>query len=545
MEQLLAWGQPVGSTQTRSDNTRITQERLREALLVSSSEYDFVCRASLLIAPPNQESRIYPLLHGVNPTLKNWNQKEYIAIVFSSPSIKSPVSTFGHISIVATNSPIGDLEPDAVVLEFTATEEMSPSNIAKGLFSNIRGSFGLRWFVEKQIEYDQKDRDIWSYTVNSLIQTPHGLLEDLGSIIDKPMEYNIVDKNCSERLYQLMTTRNIVDSRFNRISVPLDDLKDLASAGWFVNRHKILSTASKADVFDFQSKKLQQVRLGLHSALLSDNPIVVEAKRNEALFLAQQILQENPSGFTTARPSTEKPAGDPTYFKRGPSILIGGGVGDPGRTNRSEALRFEFKVGAFDFLNADQYSFGSSELSFLSVGSTYTEGRLQLDKLTIFKLDATEVSTLSKPGLTRWLYLGWENLLPFAPRGSSPSEGLISFGGGRTIALDDSGTLQASLRAIAAVGYSKGSQILKPTASFTVFGGGILDIKVNSGAFPRFRYSLEWRPLERNSIYRTRQEFNIVPTEINKVSIFVNYKIYDNKYKEFEFGFSVPLNLMK
>lgn len=543
MDQLLTWNRSEGLNDTKldSDNRTITQKKLREALLLSKSEYEFVCRSSLLIPSHRQESHGYPLLNGVSPKLEDWNKKKYIAVIFSSPSIKSPVSTFGHISVVATNSSIGDLEPDAVVLEFRATEEMTPLNIVKGLFSNIRGSFGLRWFIEKQIEYDQKDRDIWCYTVNDVIQTPYGLLKDINSIIDKPMEYNIIDRNCSQRLYQLMTMKAIVDRRFNRISVPLDDLKDLASANWFVNRKKILSTASKADIYEFKSYKLQQIRLKLHSALVSDNPFIVEKRRNEALFIAQQILQESPSGFVPAGQLEVKSIGDPTYFKRGPTIFIGGGTGESG----SNALRFEFRMGSFDFLNADLSSFESSELSFLSVGSTYTEGRLQLDKIILFKLDATETDTFSKTGLTRWLYLGWENLLQFAPRGSSPSEGLISLGIGRTIALDNSDKIKATLRTVGGVGFSKGTQILKPTGSATAFVGGVLDIKANPGAFPRFRYSLEWRPIEKNSIYRTKQEFNFVPTKINKGSISLNYKIYDNKYKEFGFGFSLPLNLLK
>lgn len=105
---------------------------------------------------------------------------------------------------------MGDPEPDAIVLEFVATEEMNTINISRALFSNIHGSFRLKWFIEKQVEYDQKDRDIWCYTVNSLIQTPQGLLSDMTWIIDKPLDYNIVDKNCSQRLYQLMTTKRIL-----------------------------------------------------------------------------------------------------------------------------------------------------------------------------------------------------------------------------------------------------------------------------------------------------------------------------------------------
>lgn len=548
MEQLLNVGLLPGTSETRATAKRTTQALLRDALLASSSEYDFVCRASRLIPSLGPESQFYPMLNGVSPTLYNWNQKKYIAIVFSSPSIKSPVNTFGHISIIATNNSVGDPEPDAIVLEFVATEEMNTINISRALFSNIHGSFRLKWFIEKQVEYDQKDRDIWCYTVNSLIQTPQGLLSDMTWIIDKPLDYNIVDKNCSQRLYQLMTTKKNFDSRLNRISVPLDDLKDLASAGWFMNRNKVLSTASKADMNDFQSDKLQKIRLVLHSSLTSDNPHLVEAKRNEALLIAQQIVQEKAQDkddqFTTTGVQPERPLGDPTYFKRGPSIIFGGGTGGSPHADRSEALYFEFKVGSFDFLNADKYSFESSELSFLSIASTYSQGEFQLDKLTLFKLDATEVGTLSKSNFTKWSYLGWGNLIQFAPRGSSPSEGLFSFGSGRTVALNNSGSIQTAIRAVGAFGYSKSGQVLEPISSFTVHGAAVLDIKINPGSFPRLRYSLEWRALEKNSLYRTRQEMVIVPIEIDRKSFFINYKTYDNKYREIGFGLSIPLNIL-
>lgn len=527
------------------------QKSLRETLLSSATERDFLCRASYLVPPPELGSNCELLLKDGLPTAAIWARKRFLLFCFGNPAIQSPISTFGHSFLVATDRSDGGLELDAVVLEFTAEGVIDSHLALKSLTTGAMGKFHLRWFVDKQMEYDLKDRDLWLYPVRPSVRTPADLRATLERELNRPQVYRFAAQNCADRIFELFTRGGTSKSGTRLLAIPQEELREIVAAGWTLPPVLIKSLSSLCGE-PLRLKGglvlegcVRKIRLLLRNAARAENPQEVERLRNLALAEAKRALSDpdgpvahpDPAGGLWEAPAL-KSEQDPVFMRRGPDARFAG-VSD---SRGALGWKVGFRVGSFDFINGDPAPFQSSSLEILSAEASAWDHRPALRRLTLLRLDTLELETETAEGQVRFLEVGWNRIDGQSSAfGRGPSEAGLRFGAGFCWGWGSGVSARASLGPVAGVGASWNAPGSRDQARFTANLGLRGQVQVNSGRTPRIRLTVEWRGLEINAPYRSRVETVLVPWEFKWGSFYCGYTDTDHRWKEWSGGLVLPL----
>ena len=485
------------------------------------------------------------------PTLAIWARKRFLVFAFGNPTIQSPISTFGHSFLVATDRSDGSLELDAVVLEFTAEGLIDSALAIKSLSTGALGKFHLRWFVDKQLEYDLKDRDLWLYPVRASVRTPADLKARLETELNSLQVYRFAMQNCSDRVFELFCDRRTSRSGTRLLSIPQEELREIVAAGWTLPPVQFKSLSSKCveplhiEGDPARERRVRRIRLALRNAARSENPNEVDRLRNQALDEAKQALigpnrpmapaelVQGPPGSTTVQVDQ-----DPVLMRRGPDVRFAWRTDGQGNMG----WKAGFRAGSFDFINSDPDHFQASALEILSAEAGAWDRHPALRRLTLLHLDTLELETETAEGQVRWIDVGW-NRIDGPKEGSrkSPSEAGILFGTGFSWGWGTDLTGRASLGPVAGVGASWKAPGADDQARFEACLGLRGQVQLNPGRTPRIKISAEWRGLEKNSPYRSRVETVFVPWEFRRGSLFFGYTETDHRWKEWSTGLALPL----
>jgi len=527
------------------------QQSLQDILATSTTEREFVCRASLLVPSPRPESKQHPFLLGESPTLVDWTKKRYLAFAFANPAIQSPISTFGHNFLVATNHQDGKLELDAIALEFTADGAIDTLLAIKALTISIDGQFHLRWFLDKQLEYDLKDRDIWLYPVKEASRTPAQLDAYLKTHLEAKADYRFTTQNCADRIFEILSDRLITNRGTRLLAIPLEELREIVDSGWTLPPVRVPSSSSRCEEAEPIREGLEnpaairKIRILLQKAAHSMNPREVEALRDEALNIAKLELFRSrvdapivPRAQEKVAPHVRSRSLDPVYLHRGPDIRF------EAMTNAAipNGFTLGMRIGSFDFVNTDLGAFDASALEFLSAEATTWEGHAALKRLTLLRLDTLEVPTDTSAGQVRWIDVGWHRPEGVKTKsGRPPGEAGLSYGSGTSWGWGETHKFRVSLLPMGGIGASWNTEDKGSRTELAANLGLRGQLQVNTGAVPRGKVSVEWRALELNSPYRIRYEAVLVPWEFKGRALSVKYTTTDHRQEEWAAGIAIRL----
>lgn len=518
------------------------RQSLQKQLALARDERDFVCRASQLVPSPRPGSGPRCVLDNIPPGLPEWTRKRYLALAFADPALQSPISTFGHTSLVATDRNDGTLELDAILLEFTAEGELDLPMASRALTTGAEGRFQLRWFLDKQTEYDLKDRDLWIFPIRSAVRTPGDLGEVLKSVLPFPQKYRFASQNCADRIFELLTEGRISSEGTRPLAIPLDELREITSAGWTLPPVRIQSLSSQCtdsmnrDSADTMLNRIQEIRLLIRKSMHSYIPQEVESLRNICFITAQQdLLLKDPTAALQA--TATAPATCPVDLQRGPDFRMAASTGTEGA-----GWSLSARAGSFDFITADPGHCAGSALEVLSAQASSAGGRVALDRLTLVHLDTQESRTPASEGQVRWLDLSWTRYsrLPVLT-GAPPREAMLSYGAGGSWSLDDGARVRCGLLPVAGLGTSWNARGTGQGSAFSAYLGVRGQLQLDSGRLPRCRVYGEWRCLETMTPFRSRYGAVVVPWAGPWGALSLGYQATGNRSKEWTAGIALPL----
>ena len=526
---------------------------LQRLLLSSRTEREFICSASYLVPAFAPGCPGDLLMRGEAPRLADWAEKRYLAYIFIDPVIQSPVSTFGHSAIVATDHNDGTLELDAILLEFTAAENINFNIAMDSLSKGAAGRFELKWYADKQAEYSLNDRDLWVYPVRASVRTPGDLAIPLESVLHNKYLYRFAEQNCTDRIFQLFTEKHVSQGGTRSLAVPLEQLREIVESGWTLPPARIYSLSSKYSksrkeaAHNRKYESIAEIHRLIGLASHSQNPSMVDVYRNEALLVAKKALQERDETWdqamgSQAREVLPEPSpipGDPVHLHRGPDLRAAAVQGPGGAKGWILGMRY----GSFDFINSDRDHFQSSELEILSAEASIRAREIAFRKISLFHLNSLEVATEESDGQVRYLDLGWERYEGLRSKsGKAPSEAGIGYGLGSSMGWNDAWGLRASLSPVLGMGSSWNSPGSDRGGVFAANLGLRGQVQLNPGLVPRFEVLAEWRGLELNSPYRSRVTSTLVPWADGRGALYLGCTVTDRNYLEWSVGFALPFH---
>ena len=505
----------------------------------TESERDFLCRLSLGIsAVPDvflesvggadftewPESRMLSIA----------KSKRRLSIGFAIPNLNSPVSSFGHLFLVAHDSP--SPEEDGVVIDFTADSEVDMGTAVRALSSGIPGRFRLRWFHGKRGEYDIEGRDLWIYELNPKVfpssLTPR-LLERAQQLEMKGGQtYSFLNGNCSERALELLlaTTEK---SRKNppRIAWPLDDLRYLHRTGWVGHGLRIPATASRASE---SSDPLRHWLGEIIASSRSADPDEVHTKR-EAVFTELKTVLPN----LMDRGSREERVTEPTLLAWGEEARLGYASSWSLESKPASSIYLNYRRGAFDWVRSDRWRFSRSELKFFSIGANFRSSRISISELVLVHLDAIEPPTSYQEGLTRFVDFGFHSNSSKYGNDHLNDELLLRVGSGVSYHLIPGGVITLGITPVVGLGVATGEA---NSISSRLEFGSRQSVLINSGLSPRVKILWDWRPIRIGGAGTGEFSMSIIPYSGNKISTEVNLSSFGFRDTRIEGSLSVPLD---
>jgi hypothetical protein len=491
------------------------------------------------------------LIGGSQPTLDTWKRKKHLAFVFIDPALQSPISTFGHNALVATDRTDGTLELDAVLLEFAAEGAINTRLAVKALTTGTTGRFTLQWFNNKQVEYNLRDRNLWIYPIPASVRAPFDFAAPLQIALVNPTTYRFARQNCADRIFELFSEKRISNRGTRYLAVPLDELREIVDAGWTLPPGECLSLASRCSrplpgPEDTQlGALLLAMRRNLIQAAHSSEPNEVAAFRNAALVMAQQALTRRLASLPAEDSAEATPRGDgpgtgrnPVQLQRGPDLRFA----FLNRSHAPMALTASWRAGAFDFIQSENEQFKSSALEVLSCKGLITENYASLQQLTLIRLDSLEAPTATDGGQVRWLEIGWNRFDAQQSRaGRIPGEAGVAFGSGFFWAFAQDMKVVGSLLPFGTLGLSwnanQQARGNSPSASLGLRG----QLQINPGQTPRCKLSAEWRAIEWNAAYQSRFGILVVPWHLPGGTFSIEYSRTNGRFDELSVGFAIPL----
>jgi len=461
--------------------------------------------------------------------------KKRISVVFASPIIHSPISSFGHLFLVFHDIPIP--EEQAIVLDFTADSEVDLAIAVRSLTSGTPGRFRLRWFHQKRLEYDSEGRDLWVHEVDP-IRLNQGLVERLLDSASarnrKPsLDYRFLNGNCSARILELLLEIDSPRQTYApRVAAPLDDLQYLFRAGWIRSGNRTPSLISRAADSEEPIRSLLQ-RLVVSGK--SPDPDLVHGSRDEIL-----------GGLRDLRQLRALPHARPDFDRATPPLNMTWGedfrVGYAGQWNASHSsgggITFEYRRGALDWVRADTSLFSGSELRYLSASAQISPAGIGITHLGLVRLDSFEPSTFLQNGLTRFVDFGFQSdVVQFSDIRLSENL-LLQLGSGKTWQVLSSPKMLYGVTPFLAAGVG-----VRPGEG--IEGKGDLGIRqtlsLNTGRLPRLRLLWDWRPYRWNGYWNSLFEASLVPFERYGVASVFNLTSLDGRNFRAELQVSLPV----
>ena len=149
---------------------------------------------------------LYPsyreLFSPVHP-LDEIKRSKFVSLVYAGKNLKSPISSFGHTSILFHNERLP--HPTELVFEFLG-DVRAPYLAIRSLIASIPGKVRLTPWHEKYWQYDKEDRDVWIIPLKIDSSEKKALIKEIEHYLKNPnsIRYNFILKNCSSVIFDIL-----------------------------------------------------------------------------------------------------------------------------------------------------------------------------------------------------------------------------------------------------------------------------------------------------------------------------------------------------
>lgn len=455
--------------------------------------------------------------------------KKFLSLVFAGENLRSPISAFGHTFVVFHNEEVP--EPDSVALEFLGiTENISFSGL-KALAGSLPGKYRWTCLVEKELLYDQENRDLWFYKINMTESERLNLIEEVSL---GELKYGFIRNNCADRIHDLILKAARRTEPFEFIHEPIKGVRNLQEQG-LVSRAGFRQPSSLKKLRHAYNELNVAEQESFDSTLKTEDmqslsrPVAVavsryvnfrhrrepEAQRREFLFnlktrFADQPLESDTSGAAAAVHESSSLR----------SISISSSI---------DRLELRFSPGGQNRWSFHEGAFVHSDLEFFTFGIGIRRENVFLREFTLLRMDSLVGRDRFEPDLVRFLDLSYEVV---GGAGVEKREIGAHFGGGVGYALSNS----AVIGAMPILGIRNSTNSL--SSGYTTTGEFGFRFKFSLVSSNYGTYSIAYVTLfESPEISRTKGVFEFIPFRSDFLSFGIRYA-----YSEFVGDGAIVLN---
>lgn len=328
---------------------------------------------------------------GESPTSKNISSFHKISIVFAAQNTKSPLSMFGHVYLVFHDekSP----EPNAITFEFTGSID-SVKDYLGTVTGAASGFYKLDYYDNKRREYDLENRSSWRYEILLTEEESRLLKKKIAELEGRKYKYTVFKKNCASYLVEEIS--KIRGLAYQSESIFFDS-PDAIIRWLYANKlinQSVFTPSTQLKALKYFNKLSDKEKSDLKQ-LVSGYTI----KNNNYSEEFASAISSSVDYLMVRDDSYEGRANLFALKKQFPRTLfeIENDVTEPINISSNssysalvsnDGLLLKFRPGFLGYENEHLYGLKNVSSEFLAVGVLLNSNSIQLDGLTLFKVES-------------------------------------------------------------------------------------------------------------------------------------------------------------